>query len=55
MPKEFTSCVERGGRIRTKKLSGGKYRHLCFIDGESYAGEVKKSKRIWKKKKIKSR
>lgn len=45
MPKAFESCVKRGGRVRTKKLSGGKYIHICFIDGKSYSGEVKKKKK----------
>ena len=44
MPKEFDSCVKRGGRVRTKTLSDGRYIHLCFIDGKSYAGEVKEKK-----------
>lgn len=41
MPKAFDDCVKRGGRIRTKKLSNGKYIHICFKGGKSYAGEVK--------------
>ena len=44
MPKAFNSCVAGGGRVRTKKLSGGKYLHICFKDGKSYAGHVKKRK-----------
>lgn len=43
MPKDFNSCVRRGGRVRTKKLSKGRYMRICFIGGKSYAGEVKKS------------
>jgi hypothetical protein len=45
MPKAFNKCVSSGGRVRTRKLSGGRYIHLCFKGGRSYAGEVKKSKR----------
>jgi hypothetical protein len=45
MPKAFNKCVSSGGRVRTRKLSGGRYLHLCFKGGKSYAGEVKKSKR----------
>lgn len=41
MPKEFEDCRRRGGRIRTKSLSGGRYMHICFKDGKSYAGEIK--------------
>jgi hypothetical protein len=42
MPAAFEKCVEEGGRVRTKKLKDGKYIHICFKDGKSYAGEVKK-------------
>ena len=41
MPVAFTECVKNGGRVRTKKLSGGKYIHICFLNGKSYAGEVR--------------
>ena len=41
MPQEFDKCRSSGGRVRTKKLSNGKYIHICFKDGKSYAGEVK--------------
>lgn len=45
MPKAFKSCVAAGGRVRTKKLSGNRYMHLCFKGGKSAAGEVKKKKK----------
>lgn len=41
MPAAFDKCVKDGGRVRTKKLSGNRYIHICFINGKSYAGEVK--------------
>lgn len=41
MPEEFNKCVKSGGRVRTKTLSGGRYIHICYKDGESYSGEVK--------------
>ena len=41
MPKAFTDCVKNGGKVRTKKLSGGKFVHICFLNGKSYAGEVR--------------
>ena len=44
MPKAFDNCVKQGGRVRTKVLSGGRYMHICFLKGESYAGEVKTKK-----------
>lgn len=49
MPIKFDNCRKRGGRIRTKSLKGGKYMHICFIGGKSFAGEVKKRKKIGKK------
>ena len=41
MPADFNKCVAEGGRVRTKKLSKGRYIHICFKDGKSHAGEVK--------------
>lgn len=47
MPKDFDNCVKNGGRVRTKKLKDGKYIHVCFLNGKSYAGEVKEKKKGW--------
>ena len=44
MPKDFENAIKRGARVRTKKLPGGKYIHIAFLDGKSYAGEVKTKK-----------
>jgi len=41
MPQAFDRCVKGGGRVRTKTLSDGRYMHICFLKGKSYAGEVK--------------
>jgi len=41
MPKAFDDCVKAGGRVRTKSLTGGRYIHVCYFHGKSYAGEVK--------------
>ena len=38
-PKGFLSCVKRGGRVRTIKPKPGRYIHICYIGGKSYAGE----------------
>ncbi len=46
MPADFEKCVREGGRVRTKELPNGKYIHICFKDGKSYAGEVRKKKRF---------
>ena len=43
MPEAFDRCVKDGGRVRTKSLPGGKYIHICFKGGKSFAGEVRKS------------
>jgi len=40
MPQGFSTCIKNGGRVRTKKLSKGRFMYLCFIDGKSYPGEV---------------
>ena len=45
MPESFNRCVKAGGRVRTKKLKDGKYIHICFKNGKSYAGHVKKKKK----------
>jgi len=39
-PADFERCVRENGRVRTKKLSGGRYVYICYKDGKSYAGEV---------------
>jgi len=44
MPADFYWCISHGGRVRTKKLSGNKYIHICYLEGKSYAGEVKTKK-----------
>lgn len=51
MPKEFDMCVNNDGKVRTKSLGNGEYMRMCFLNGKSYAGEVKKYKKILKGKK----
>lgn len=41
MPEAFEKCIKAGGRVRTKSLGKGKYMHICFLNGKSFAGEVK--------------
>ena len=46
MPKDFDTCVAGGGRVRTMKVKGGRYMHVCFDkEGKSHAGEVRQSKK----------
>lgn len=44
MPAGFDKCVKDGGRVRTKTLSKGRYMRICWLNGKSYAGHVKKKK-----------
>ena len=44
MPAGFDKCRAGGGKIRTKQLGGGRYMHVCVLNGKSYAGEVKTKK-----------
>jgi len=44
MPKDFLQCVKNGGKVRTKKLKGGKMIKICFLKGKSYTSEVHSSK-----------
>jgi len=50
MPKDFLRCVKSGGRVRTIKPKPGRYMHVCYLNGKSYAGEVKKVKKRTKKR-----
>ena len=46
MPADFDKCRSNGGKIRTKKLTGGKYMHIWIpkSGGPSVGGEVKEKK-----------
>ena len=44
MPIGFEKCVRDGGRVRTVKPNPSEYLHICYKDGKSYSGEVKKTK-----------
>ena len=51
MPEGFLRCVREGGKVITKKLSGGKYMHLCKDkSGNWHQGEVKEYKKVLKGK-----
>ena len=43
MPKGFTDCVKKGGRVR-RKSKGDTYQNFCFDSKGSHAGEVKSKK-----------
>ncbi len=42
MPADFNECVDKGGKVTTKVLSGGRYMHLCKDkNGKWHNSEVK--------------
>lgn len=44
MPEDFEKCVAEKGKVRTKKLSDGRYMHICIDkEGKSHAGEIKQA------------
>jgi hypothetical protein len=45
VPKEFEECVRKGGRVRTVTLPDGRYMRVCYLNGKSYKGEVKRKKK----------
>lgn len=45
MPKAFNNCVKKGGRVRTVKPNKNSFIHVCFINGKSFSGEVKKNRK----------
>ena len=45
MPVGFDKCVAAGGRIRRRKLSGGRYQLICYLKGKAYPGEIHKVKK----------
>ncbi len=40
MPAKFNRCIKDGGSVRTKTLKDGRYIKICYLHGESFAGEV---------------
>lgn len=50
MPIEFMNCYKGGGKIRTKKLSGGRIQKICYNAGNAYPGHIEKPKKKTKKK-----
>jgi hypothetical protein len=43
-PQDFNDCVASGGKVVTKNLKGNRYIRICYKNGTSYKGEVKKRK-----------
>jgi hypothetical protein len=41
MPAKFNKCVKDGGNIKTIDVNDTQYMHVCYLNGESHAGEVK--------------
>ena len=42
MPAGFDACRKGGGKIRTIQMKGGRYMHVCILEGKTYKEEVKK-------------
>lgn len=40
MPAGFEKCRREGGKIRTES-HGDTYRHVCYLRGKRYPGELK--------------
>lgn len=49
MPARFVKCVKSGGKVRRKRISKGRYINICYKNGKSYPGEVKKIKKRGRK------
>jgi len=48
MPQAFLDCVKNGGKVRTVKLDGDRYYHICILDKKIYKGEVKHKEKVKK-------
>lgn len=51
MPKPFLDCVKKGGKIRTLKVSKGRFRRICILKGKTFLGEIQTKKDSKRKKK----
>lgn len=40
MPKTFIECIKKGGKVRTRKLSGNRYQKICILKGRVFPGEI---------------
>lgn len=45
MPKKFDDCVKGGGEVRTLRLSGRKYRRVCWDSDGQHLGHIKTRKK----------
>ena len=43
-PQAFDNCQKNGGRIGTITLKNNRYMRVCYLNGKSHPGEVKKTK-----------
>lgn len=51
MPRAFELCIKKGGKVITKRINDREYMHICYLNGKAYPGEVKKYKKVLKRKK----
>jgi hypothetical protein len=40
MPEAFERAVKAGAKIITKKIKGGRYIHIAYLNGKAIPGEV---------------
>ncbi len=40
MPKEFEDAIAKGARVITKKIKGGRYLHIAYLNGRAIPGEI---------------
>ena len=45
MPAAFDKCVKDGGKVRTIVPKKGRYFKICILNGKTYKGHMKKSKK----------
>jgi len=45
MPADFDDCRRRGGEIRTVKIKGGRYQHVCYDGRGVHKGHIKTKKK----------
>ncbi len=57
MPADFEKCVRNGGRVRRVSgpakahgLGANEYINYCYLNGESYRGEIHKKEEASEKK-----
>ena len=40
MPAAFEDAIRKGAKVITKKIKGGRYIHVAYLNGKAIPGEV---------------